>query len=88
MPRIEHSNSIFQKVDKDTVSRRANPYFNILYAYAMYDDVVEYHQGIHMFAVFILNMLEQRKPSEQIGNEEIKTYDEVTAFFLLSLIHI
>lgn len=37
------SNELFLQVDDETLARRANPLFNLLYAYAMYDDVINYN---------------------------------------------
>lgn len=52
----------------------------------MYDEVVDYHQGMHMIALVILNMCQYR--TEETSNTEDQTskiyqYDEVTAFFLM-----
>lgn len=43
LPRTDSSNWLFQQVDAETIEARANPLFNVLYAYAMYDQVVDYH---------------------------------------------
>lgn len=56
--RSDSNNDFFQIIDDDWLSKRGNPFVNILYAYAMYDPIVDYHQGMNMIALFILNLCE------------------------------
>lgn len=55
LPRTDIGNQNYNNNEKDFITQRKNPLFNVLMAYAAFDPKIGYVQGLNLMAAFFLN---------------------------------